>query len=186
MQGKELSVADSAALISKLEARFDANKRCRQTLEWHEIANRLKAEPAKLWTIAQMEFTGGEPEVIEFDATDGKFVFYDCSPESPGGRRSLCYDPNALDARKESKPVSSAIEVAAQMGIELLTESQYRHLQAFGNFDSKTSSWLLTPPEIRNLGGAIFADFRYGQTFVYHNGASSYYAARGFRGLCRI
>ncbi|HEY0899983.1 MAG TPA: DUF4256 domain-containing protein, partial [Sphingobacteriaceae bacterium] len=162
------------------------NKNRHQGLEWNAVQARLEADPDKLWSLNQMEQTGGEPDVVGQDNSSGEFLFIDCAAESPSGRRSLCYDREALDSRKENKPENSAVDLADEMGIELLSEEQYRELQKLGKFDTKTSSWLKTPPEIRKLGGAIFADFRYGQVFVYHNGAPSYYAARGFRGLLRV
>jgi hypothetical protein len=155
-------------------------------LEWAKIQAKLDASANKLWSLNEMERTGGEPDVVGHDKLTGEYVFYDCSEESPKGRRSVCYDREALEARKENKPKDNAIDVAAAMGIEILTEGQYRHLQKLGNFDTKTSSWVITPPDIRKLGGALFGDYRYGQVFVYHNGAESYYAARGFRGSLRI
>ena len=155
-------------------------------LEWKNVQAKLEADRKQLSSLCEMERTGGEPDVVGFDKKSGEYIFYDCSPESPKGRRSLCYDRQALDSRKENKPESSAMEMATAMGIELLTEEEYRNLQKLGNFDSKTSSWIATPSAIRKLGGAIFADFRYGNVFVYHNGAESYYAARGFRGSLKI
>lgn len=177
-----LSAAESSALLNILKTRFDKHMNRHQGISWAEVQARLEAQPGKCWTLQQMEETGGEPDVVGSDPQTGAFMFYDCAVESPKGRRSLCYDQQALDERKEFKPADSAVEVAKAMGIELLTEAQYRELQQFGPFDTKTSSWILTPEPIRKLGGAIFADYRYGQVFVYHNGASSYYAARGFRG----
>lgn len=177
-----LSAEESAALLNILKTRFDKHMKRHQGISWAEVQARLEAQPGKLWILQQMEETSGEPDVVGRDPQTGEFLFYDCAAESPKGRRSLCYDQQALDDRKEFKPVDSAVEVAKAMGIELLTEAQYRELQQFGPFDTKTSSWIHTPEPIRKLGGAIFADYRYGQVFVYHNGASSYYAARGFRG----
>jgi hypothetical protein len=150
-------------------------------IDWSKVQSRLEASPGKLWTLDEMETTGGEPDVVGYDKKSGEYIFYDCSAESPNGRRSLCYDRKALDARKEHKPKNSVLDLAAEMGVELLTEEQYRELQTLGNFDTKTSSWIVTPPEIRKLGGALFGDYRYGTVFIYHNGADSYYAARGFR-----
>lgn len=181
-----LSSDESTALLNTLRARFHKNMKRHQGLSWEEVQSRLEAHPGKLWSLQQMEETGGEPDVVGRDPQTGEFLFYDCAAESPKGRRSLCYDQQALDDRKEFKPADSAVEVASAMGIDLLDETQYRLLQQFGPFDTKTSSWILTPDPIRKLGGAIFADFRYGQVFVYHNGASSYYAARGFRGALRV
>jgi hypothetical protein len=172
-------------LLQSLESRFEKNMDRHKKLEWAKVLARLEANPAALVPLGAMENSGGEPDVIGQDNATGQFVFCDCSPESPGGRRSLCYDGEALSARKENKPPGSAVEMAAEMGVALLTEEQYRALQQLGEFDSKTSSWIATPEDIRSLGGALFCDRRYGQVFVYHNGAQSYYAARGFRGrLC--
>lgn len=173
-------------LLAALNGRFEKNMNRHKGLEWSKVQAKLEAQTEKLKTLFEMERTGGEPDVIGFDKKSGVFVFCDCSAESPAGRRSLCYDSAALEARKEAKPDGSALEMAAAMGIELLTEEQYRELQELGKFDLKTSSWLLTPPAIRKLGGAIFGDRRYNAVFVYHNGAQSYYAARGFRGLLRV
>lgn len=168
-------------LLETLRARFESNMGRHQDLQWPQIQERLEANPEKLWSLSEMERTGGEPDVVGRDKTTDEYLFYDCSGESPKGRRSVCYDGEALEARKEHKPKDSAVEMASAMGAELLTEEQYRSLQKLGSFDTKTSSWLRTPPDIRGLGGAIFGDFRYGTVFVYHNGAQSYYAARGFR-----
>jgi hypothetical protein len=187
---KELSPVQREELISILKKRFDNNMNRHQGLEWAKIQAKLDSHPEKLWSLSEMEKTGGEPDVLGYDAKSNEYIFYDCSAESPKGRRSLCYDRQALDSRKENKPLNSAMDMAADMGIELLTEEQYRELQfrqtAGGNFDAKTSSWITTPPEIRKLGGALFCDYRYGTVFVYHNGADSYYAARGFRGSLRV
>ena len=177
--------------ISKiLRERFEKNMHRHRGVEWSKVQARLENYPTKLWSLNEMERTGGEPDVVNHDPETGEYVFYDCSPESPKGRRSLCYDRQALDARKENKPVDDAVGMAAAMGIELLTEDQYRTLQSDqmggDRFDLKTSSWILTPTNIRNLGGALFCDRRYDTVFVYHNGAESYYAARGFRGLLRV
>lgn len=182
---KELSSTQTEALLNTLKARFEKNMDRHKGINWADVQARLKKNPVKLWALFEMESTGGEPDVVDLDKKTGEFIFYDCSAESPNGRRSICYDDAALQARKENKPKDSAMNMAAVMGIELLTEEQYRYLQsrqkAGGNFDTKTSSWIQTPTGIRKLGGAIFADFRYGQVFVYHNGAESYYAARSFR-----
>ncbi|MCA1837648.1 MAG: DUF4256 domain-containing protein [Actinobacteria bacterium] len=173
-------------LLNALKARFQKNVNRHKGLEWAKVQAKLEANTEKLWSLNEMERTGGEPDVVRFDKKTGEYIFYDCSAESPKGRRSLCYDREALEARKEHKPENNAIEMAAAMGIELLTEEQYRELQKLGEFDTKTSSWVKTPSEIRKLGGAIFCDRRYNHVFVYHNGADSYYAARAFRGLLRI
>jgi hypothetical protein len=183
---KELSSKQREELLNTLKARFDKSGNRHKGIEWAKVEAKLKANEAKLWSLHQMEITDGEPDVIGFDKKSGEYIFFDCSPESPAGRRSVCYDHQALESRKEHKPKNSAAGMAAEMGIELLNEEQYRELQALGTFDAKTSSWITTPPPIRKLGGAIFADYRYGQIFVYHNGAESYYAARGFRGCLRV
>lgn len=183
---KTLSAEEREQLLEALQARFQKNMNRHPGLEWAEVQARLEAHADKLWSLHEMERTGGEPDVVGRDERTGECIFYDCSAESPRGRRSICYDPEALAARKENKPADSALGMAADMGIELLTEEQYRELQKLGHFDTKTSSWIKTPSEIRKLGGAIFADFRYGAVFVYHNGADSYYAARGFRGSLRV
>jgi hypothetical protein len=173
-------------LIQLLKKRFEKNKNRHAMLDWASLQKRLEANPDKLKSLAEMEATGGEPDLVAVDEHSGEFIFFDCSVESPKGRRSLCYDREALDARKEHKPASSAVEMAEAMGIQLLNEDDYRYLQQFGPFDSKTSSWLATPEDIRALDGAIFGDYRYGRVFIYHNGAQSYYAVRGFRGSLRI
>lgn len=173
-------------LIQLLKKRFEKNKNRHVTLDWSTVQARLEVHPDKLTSLFEMEATGGEPDVVGVDEQSGEFIFFDCSVESPKGRRSLCYDREALDARKEHKPASSAVEMAAAMGIQLLNEDDYRYLQQFGPFDSKTSSWLATPNDIRALDGAIFGDYRYGRVFIYHNGAQSYYAVRGFRGSLRV
>jgi len=172
-------------LIVTLKVRFEKNRNRHKGLEWAGVQARLEANSDKLWSLREMERTGGEPDVVGRDKSTGEYVFFDCSVESPAGRRSVCYDLDALESRKEHKPGNSAVEMAAAMGIELLTEEQYRELQKLGRFDLKTSSWVKTPPEIRKLGGALFCDRRYDTVFVYHNGAQSYYAARGFRGSLR-
>ena len=186
MTKKKLSSAETKTLLSVLQARFEKNMHRHKGLEWKKVQEKLDNNPEKLWSLNEMESTGGEPDVVGYDKKNGEFIFYDCSPESPKERRSLCYDRQALEARKEHKPKNNVLDRAKEMGIELLNEEQYRTLQHFGTFDTKTSSWLLTPPEIRKLGGAIFGDHRYGQVFIYHNGADSYYAARGFRGALRV
>ena len=173
-------------LIKTLKARFEKNKNRHKYIEWVQVQAKLEANTEKLWSINEMERTGGEPDVVDYDKTTDEYIFMDCSTESPAGRRSVCYDHKALEARKEHKPKNSAMNMAAEMGIDILTEEQYRDLQDLGNFDTKTSSWIITPPDIRKLGGAIFADYRYGTVFVYHNGAESYYAARGFRGMLKV
>ncbi len=173
-------------LFRTLKARFEKNMNRHKDIEWVKVQARLEANPEKLWSLNEMERTGGEPDVVGFDKKTGEYVFYDCSVESPKGRRSVCYDREALESRKEHKPKDNAIGMADAMGIELLTEAEYQELQHLGNFDLKTSSWVKTPSEIRKLGGAIFCDRRYDKVFVYHNGAESYYAARGFRGSLRV
>lgn len=183
---KELSVEQSTALLEILKLRFEKNSQRHKGISWDKVQQRLEARPDKLWTLDAMEETGGEPDVVGYDKKSDSFVFYDCSAESPRGRRSLCYDRQALDARKEHKPQSSVQDVATSMGIDLLTEAEYRELQELGAFDTKTSSWVQTPDAIRKRGGALFCDRRYDTVFCYHNGAESYYAARGFRGSVRI
>lgn len=183
---KQLSPKQHEELLNVLRARFDTNMHRHKGIEWDNVQARLEDHPDKLWSLGQMENTGGEPDLVGQDTKTGKYVFYDCSPESPKGRRSVCYDREALESRKHHKPANSAIGMASVMGIEILTEEQYRKLQKLGRFDTKTSSWLKTPSDIRDLGGAIFGDWRYGRVFVYHNGAESYYAARGFRGSLRV
>jgi Protein of unknown function (DUF4256) len=186
---KQLSAKEQEALLNMLKGRFEKNMSRHKGLEWVKVAARLsgkQANPEKLWSLNEMEKTGGEPDIIGYDKKTGEYIFYDCSAESPVGRRSFCYDREALEARKENKPKNTVIDMAGAIGIELLSEAQYRELQQLGNFDSKTSSWITTPAAIRKLGGALFADYRYGTVFVYHNGAESYYAARGFRGSLRI
>ena len=173
-------------LLRALKARFEKNMNRHKGLEWHKVQAKLEARAEKLWSLDEMERTGGEPDVVGHDKKTGEYIFYDCSADSPKGRRSLCYDGEALESRKEHKPQDDAINMAAAIGIELLTEGQYRELQKLGHFDSKTSSWVKTPADIRKLGGALFCDRRYDKVFVYHNGAESYYAARGFRGLLRV
>jgi hypothetical protein len=183
---KDLSQEQCEELLSVLRARFEQNMNRHQGLEWAKVQTKLEANTEKMWSLHEMERTGGEPDVVGQDNKTGEYLFYDCSPESPKGRRSVCYDREGLESRKEFKPENNAIDMAAAMGIELLTEEQYRELQKLGNFDTKTSSWVKTPSEIRKLGGALFADFRYGNVFVYHNGAPSYYAARAFRGSLSV
>jgi hypothetical protein len=185
---KKLTSAQQESLVSLLKVRFEKNKNRHAGLEWAKVQARLDSSAGreKLWSLSEMERTGGEPDVIGFDNKTDEYIFYDCSAESPNARRSLCYDREALDSRKENKPKDNAVDMAAAMGIEVLTEEQYRTLQKLGNFDTKTSSWIKTPAGIRKLGGAVFCDRRYDTVFVYHNGAESYYAARGFRGSLRV
>ena len=182
----ELPLEQREELLEALKARFEKNMHRHEGLEWDKVQEKLDANPEKLWSLNEMEITGGEPDVVEYDKKKDEYIFYDCSAESPKGRRSVCYDREALESRKKHKPENSAIDMAAAMDIELLTEEQYRALQKLENFDKKTSSWVQTPSDIRELGGALFCDFRYGHVFVYHNGADSYYAARGFRGSLRV
>ncbi|MBC8167831.1 MAG: DUF4256 domain-containing protein [Bryobacteraceae bacterium] len=186
MSKKKVSSEQRKELLETLRARFEKNKNRHKGMEWAAIQAKLDAKPEKLWSLHEMEETGGEPDVVRVDKKTGEYIFYDCSAESPKGRRSLCYDRSAWESRKENKPASSAVGMATEMGIQLLTEKEYRELQKLGDFDLKTSSWIETPSEIRKLGGALFCDRRYNQTFVYHNGAESYYAARAFRGLLRL
>jgi len=183
---KDLSPEQREELLRALKARFEETNNRHRDLEWAKVQAKLEANAEKLWSLNEMERTGGEPDVVGHDKKTGEYIFYDCSPESPKGRRSVCYDREALESRKEHKPEDNAIEMAAAMGIELLTEEQYRELQKLGIFDTKTSSWVKTPSDIRKLGGALFCDRRYDTVFVYHNGAESYYAARGFRGSLRV
>ena len=183
---KKLSPEQREELLRALKARFEKNMNRHKGLEWAKVQAKLEANPEKLWSLNEMERTGGEPDVVGRDKKTGEYIFYDCSAESPKGRRSLCYDREALDSRKEHKPKNNVLDMAAAMGIEILTEEQYRELQKLGNFDTKTSSWLKTPSAIRRLGGAIFADRRYDHVFVFHNGADSYYGSRAFRGSLRV
>jgi hypothetical protein len=183
---KKLPLQQGQELLRALKARFEKNMGRHEGLEWAQLQARLEAHAEKLWSLNEMERTGGEPDVVAYDKRTGEYIFYDCSAESPKGRRSLCYDREALESRKEHKPKDNAVDVAAAMGIELLTEEQYRGLQKLGNFDTKTSSWVKTPSAIRKLGGALFCDRRYDTVFVYHNGAESYYAARAFRGSLSV
>jgi hypothetical protein len=181
----QLSPAQTEALLQTLEARFEKNTRLHKNLEWPAVRARLEAAPETLWSLHEMEATGGEPDVVGHDKKTGEYVFFDCSPESPKGRVSVCYDREGLESRKEHKPKNTALDLAAAMGVEILTVEQYHELQKLGEFDTKTSSWVKTPAEIRRLGGALFGDRRYGQVFIYHNGAQSYYAARAFRASVR-
>ncbi|MEL1241279.1 DUF4256 domain-containing protein [Flavobacterium flavipallidum] len=183
---KEITATESEVLLNTLKNRFEKNKNRHPDLNWNKIQAKLEANPEKLWSLLQMEETEGEPDDIHYNSETNEYTFCDCSAESPKGRRSLCYDKQALDSRKEHKPKNNVLDVATAMGITLLNEEEYRFLQSFGHFDSKSSSWIQTPEAIRKLGGAIFADFRYNTIFIYHNGAESYYAARGFRGLLRV
>jgi len=183
---KRLSAEQQSALLSILKARFEKNKNRHKGLEWAKVNAKLEAKTEKLWSLNEMEQTGGEPDVIGYDKKTDEYIFYDCSAESPKGRRSICYDHEALESRKEHKPENSAAEMAADMGVQILSEEEYRELQKLGNFDTKTSSWIVTPAVIRKLGGALFCDRRYDTVFLYHNGAESYYAARGFRGSLRV
>jgi len=185
-KSKKLSSQQREELLTALKARFEKNMNRHKGLEWTKVQAKLEANAEKLWSLNEMERTGGEPDVIGHDKKTDEYIFYDCSAESPKGRRSVCYDQEALESRKEHKPENSAVAMAAEMGIELLTEEQYRELQQLGNFDLKTSSWVKTPSNIRELGGALYCDRRYNQVFLYHNGAESYYGARGFRGSLRV
>lgn len=181
-----LSPEQGADLLNTLKNRFEKNMNRHKGLEWAPVQARLEANPGKLWSLREMENTGGEPDVVGQDTATGEYIFFDCAAESPNGRRSVCYDRDGLESRKEHRPENNALDMAAAMGIEILTEEQYRALQQLGKFDTKTSSWIQTPSRIRKLGGALFCDFRYDTVFVYHNGAPSYYAARGFRGSLRV
>jgi hypothetical protein len=183
---QELSSEQREKLLAILKARFDKNMRRHKGIKWAEVQSRLEANPAKLWSLNEMETSGGEPDVIAHDKKSGEYLFFDCSPESPKGRVSVCYDRAGLESRKEHRPANTAIDMAAAMGVELLTEDQYRQLQKLGEFDLKTSSWIMTPPDIRKLGGALFCDRRFGHVFTYHNGAQSYYSARAFRASLKI
>jgi len=185
-RAKDMKAKQREELLRALKARFEKNMNRHKGLEWAKVQAKLESNPEKLWSLNEMERTGGEPDVVGYDKKTGEYIFYDCSAESPKDRRSVCYDREALESRKEFKPKDTAMDMAAAMGIEILTEEQYRELQKLGDFDTKTSSWLKTPSEIKKLGGAIFADRRYDHVFVYHNGAESYYAARGFRGSLRV
>jgi hypothetical protein len=182
----ELSPKQCEALLRVLKTRFEKNLIRHTDLVWDKVKVKLEGNPKKLWSLGEMERTGGEPDVVGFDNQTGQYIFYDCSAETPIGRRNICYDHQALESRKEHKPKNNAIDMATAMGIEILSEDQYQELQKLGNFDKKTSSWIKTPPKIRKLGGALFADFRYGHVFVYHNGAESYYGARAFRGSIEV
>ena len=183
---KELSKEKREALLAALKSRFEKNMKRHKSLEWSKVLSRIEANPKKLWSLNEMEETGGEPDVIGHDKKSGEYIFCDCSAETPKGRRSYCYDREALHSRKEHKPKNNALDAAAAIGIELLSEEEYRNLQQLGSFDTKTSSWVKTPPDVRKLGGALFCDRRYDKVFLYHNGAESYYAARGFRGSLKV
>ncbi len=185
-ESQQLSASQREELLNVLSERFNGNMHRHAGMKWNEVRARLQSQPHKLWSLREMELSGGEADVVCFDPEHGSYVFYDCSPESPVGRRSLCYDRAALDSRKKNKPASSAMDMATAMGVELLTEQQYRYLQTLGAFDTRTSSWVKTPDIIRELGGALFCDRRYDTVFLYHNGADSYYAARGFRGSLSV
>jgi len=185
-RAKDLKAKRREELLRTLKARFEKNMIRHKGIEWAKVEAKLEANTGKLWSLSEMERTGGEPDVVGHDKKTGEYIFHDCSAESPKGRRSVCYDREALDSRKEHKPANSAVDMAGDMGIEILTEEQYRELQKLGEFDTKTSSWVMTPASIRKLGGAVFCDRRYNTVFLYHNGAESYYAARGFRGSLRI
>jgi hypothetical protein len=183
---KKLPAPQQNELLSTLKTRFTKNMDRHKGIEWDKVRQRLEAHPSKLWSLNEMEETGGEPDVVGHDKKTGEYIFIDCAAESPKGRRSICYDEAALKSRKEHKPASSALQMAEEIGIEILSEEEYKELQKLGKFDTKTSSWIKTPEAIRKLGGALFSDYRYGHVFVYHNGAESYYAARGFRGSLRV
>jgi hypothetical protein len=183
---KKLPAPRQAELLSILQTRFKKNMERHKGIDWSKVQSRLETNPAKLWSLNEMEESGGEPDVVGHDKKTGEYIFVDCTAESPKGRRSVCYDEAALKSRKEHKPANSALQMAEEIGIEILSEEEYRELQKLGKFDTKTSSWIKTPDAIRKLGGALFSDYRYGQVFVYHNGAESYYAARGFRGSLRV
>ncbi len=186
LEKKNLSPEQIKELLQTLKERFENQMERHQGLEWTKVQAKLEAEPEKLWSLNEMENSGGEPDVVGYEKQSDEYIFFDCSPESPDGRRNLCYDRQALDSRKQHKPENSAMDVAVEMGISLLTEAQYRELQKLGEFDLKTSSWVFTPENVRKLGGALFCDRRYDTVFTYHNGADSYYSARGFRGLLRV
>ena len=182
----KLSAAQKEKLLSTLQTRFEKNKNRHKNIKWESVQTKLESSPAKLWSLNELETTGGEPDVVDYDKKNNEYIFFDCSPESPNGRRSFCFDAEALKSRKENKPKNSATAMAKEMGVELLSEEEYRALQKLGTFDLKTSSWIQTPPAIRKLGGALFCDRRYDHVFVYHNGAESYYASRGFRASLRV
>lgn len=183
---KKLSASDGADLIATLKARFEKHPERHKGITWSDVEARLKADPAKLWSLAEMERTAGEPDVVGHDKKTGEFLFYDCSPESPKGRVSVCYDREGWESRKEHRPANNAVDMATAMGIDILTEEEYQQLQTLGKFDQKTSTWVKTPADLRKLGGALFGDRRFGRVFIYHNGAQSYYSARGFRGVVKV
>lgn len=183
---KKLSAEDRADLLATLQARFEKHPERHKGIKWLDVETRIDADPSKLWSLAEMERTGGEPDVVGHDKKSGELLFYDCSPESPKGRVSVCYDREGWESRKEHRPANNAVDMAAAMGIELLNEEEYQQLQTLGKFDQKTSTWVKTPPDLRKLGGALFGDRRFGRVFIYHNGAQSYYSARGFRGVLRV
>lgn len=185
-QKLKLTADQRSKLLETLQTRFNKNRHRHKGIDWDKIQARLEANPEKLWSLHEMEATGGEPDVTSYDKKSGEYIFCDCSAETPKGRRSICYDHEALESRKEHKPANSAVQMASDMGIELLTEEEYRQLQKVEKFDTKTSSWIKTPADIRKLGGALFCDYRFGHVFVYHNGAESYYSARAFRGMLRV
>lgn len=185
-QKKQLSEKETIELLDILQQRFEKNKSRHENLDWSKIEAKLNSNPSKLWSLHQMEISGGEPDIVDYDEKTDEYIFFDCSAESPKGRRSFCYDREALDSRKEHKPQNDVMTAAKEMGVEILSEEQYRYLQSVGKFDQKTSSWIKTPKEIRELGGALFCDRRYNTVFVYHNGADSYYAARAFRGVLKV
>lgn len=183
---KKLSAEDGADLIATLKARFEKHPERHKGIQWSDVETRLDKDPAKLWSLAEMERTAGEPDVVGHDKKTGEYLFYDCSPESPKGRVSVCYDREGWESRKEHRPANNAVDMATAMGIEILTEEEYQQLQTLGKFDQKTSTWVKTPADLRKLGGALFGDRRFGRVFIYHNGAQSYYSARGFRGVVKV
>lgn len=183
---RKLQIGQSESIVCILKKRFENNMARHKGIDWADVENKLNQFPGKLWSLNEMELSGGEPDIIGYDKLDGAYLFFDCSPESPKGRRSICYDHEGLESRKEHAPLNNAIDMAKQMGVEILSEQEYIELQKLGQFDTKTSSWLKTPPEIRALGGALFGDYRYGRVFIYHNGASSYYSVRAFRACLRV
>ncbi len=186
MPKQQLTAQQKQELLAKLQSRFEKHKQRHKSIKWEDVLAKLEKNNTALWTLHEMEASGGEPDVVDYDKKSGEYIFFDCSAESPAGRRSLCYDDAALEARKEHKPEGSAMGMAASMGVQLLTEEQYRYLQTLGTFDLKTSSWIATPPEIRKLGGSLFCDRRYNTVFTYHNGVQSYYGSRGFRGRLKV